>query len=300
MRTYKHKKFYPGVQHIYQRSDDWGVIFYDDFDRLVFYTYQCIAKRKHHIVILAASLMFNHVHSTIKAWTEKQTFDFAWASTSPFARAYNYRKKRDGKVFHRQFGWSSKKSRKQAITNICYVENNHVEKQLCTRASESRWDFLAYAQSDHPFSEEIISPSKRLSVAMKTVRRRSDENLPLSYRHLNIIFNGLDEVETQQLIDYIIVTYKLVDFDETVKYFSGIQDMITAPEYNTGSDYGKTEEYSTESEVPYIEMLKILKGKKVINSVYTMDSNNLVRLANELSARTTASAKQIKRLLHIK
>jgi len=297
MSNYQKKKFFPGVQHLYQRSDDWGVIFYDDIDRLAYYTEACVAKRSREVVVLAASIMFNHVHQTVKVKTKEQLSDYAWSSTSPFSRAYNARYCRKGDLFHRKFGWASKRNEKAVRNNICYVENNHVEKRLCTKASRSRWDFLAYAVSTHPFSPEIISPSRRLLHSMRIVKKRSSADKPLKYSHLRLMFDSLDQVETEQLKDYIVSTYRLVDFEETVTYFKGVDEMISAPDMLTGSEYEIAEEYSTYSETPYCQMLAISHQNRW--NVFTMSEEVKKYHAIELLSRTSAKIEQVSRFLHI-
>lgn len=299
MRTYLHKKFVPGIQHLYMRSDDWGVIFYDDIDRLVYYTEECAAKRRCGVTVLAASYMFNHIHNSIRVRSASMLSDFAWGAMSPFARAFNYRRKRSGEVFHREFGWSSKTNSKKIRNNICYVVNNHVEKKLCSRAMESRWDFLAYATSEHPFSKEIVNPSPDLKHAMRFIRKKSSKNQPLKYPFLLGARAKLNEEEWEQLIDYIIVTYKLVDFEESVKYFKGLDEMITAPDITTGSEFDVGEDFSNEPDTPYLELFDYWSSHFQDKSVYELSLDNRIQVANEMYFQTSASKNQIRKFLHI-
>lgn len=299
MRTYKNKKFYSGVQHLYQRSKDWGVIFYNDIDRLVFYTKACVGKRRCGVTVLAASIMFTHVHTSLLASSKEQLWSFAWAISSPFARSYNCEYGHKGEVFHREFGWASKPRTKQARTNICYVENNHVEKKLCSRAVESRWDFLAYATSTHPFSPEIVNPSADMRHYMRLIENRSNLNRPLRYREIKMMFSKLSPVEIEQIIDYIISTYHLVDFDCTEKYFRGPEEMILAPDYTTGSEYDVNESSSWESEVPIQIMIALLEAQGLVKAIFKLPIDRLTKLAADLYQTTRAPISQIKALLHI-
>jgi len=299
MKKFIPKQFSPGVQHIYVRANDWGVIFYDDIDRLVFYTIQSVAKRKCGIKLLAASYMYTHAHTTAVIGKKEIMSDFIWKATSPFARAYNHSKKRSGAVFHRRFGWASKKTEKQIRNNICYVVNNHVEKRLCRRAAESRWDFIAYATSSHPFSKAIVSPSPWLKHAMYITTKRNKRNLSLNYEHLTSMFSKLDESESEQLTDYIISTYKLVDFDKTVKYFKGYEEMLVAPDLVTGNEYDINEEYSNAPDTGYVEILSHLKKCRRLDSIFTIDAEEQLVLINDLSRFTNASMDHIAKALHI-
>ena len=48
--------------HIYQRSADWGVIFYDDIHILSHFTILCTTARKYGVKIYAICYMLNHLH----------------------------------------------------------------------------------------------------------------------------------------------------------------------------------------------------------------------------------------------
>lgn len=299
MRIYSHKKFFPGFQHLYYRSDDWGVIFYDDYDRLSYYTQQCVAKKKTGVVVLAASYMFTHIHNGVIAKTKKSVSEFAWKSTAPYAKVFNNSSGHKGAVFHREFGWASKRIDKQVRSTLCYIVNNHVEKGLCARASQSRWDFLAYATSSHPFSREITNPSPRLKYAMKVAYNHYSKNQPLTKKQLRKMFSDLDCVEREQLIDYIISTYRLVDFDKTVKYFRGYDEMLTAPDIVTGNEYDIAEGYTSAPDISYVEMISLLEKDKTVESVFRLNSDEQITLARDLSRMTNATADQIAKFLHL-
>ena len=77
---------------------------------------------------------------------------------------------------------------KSIKTSYSYVYNNPVEKKLAAVSQNYRWTFLAYAASDHPFSEKIVlrKASMGLRRALKEVQAFRKKDAPLSEPCLRI------------------------------------------------------------------------------------------------------------------
>ena len=88
-----------------------------------------------------------------------------------FVKEYNRYHNRVGPLFSECFGSAPKAGLKLLRTAIAYLFNNPVERLLCKRAQEYRWNFLAYAASDNPFSDPLVlkKASRRLRRALKEV-----------------------------------------------------------------------------------------------------------------------------------
>ncbi len=289
-----------GVYHIYQRSDDWGVIFYDDRDRLVYYTQCAVQARRKGITVLAASLMYTHTHQSARGRSDKQLSLYVKDSSSAFGRAYNHTWKRNGPVFHENYGRSLKLSQKEIRSNLAYVNNNHVEKKMCKSAIDCRWCFLAYAVSKNPFSLPLDknTASKKLLRVMRLVKRRSDADQPLTYEHIDLMFRDLGDIEREQLIDHIIYTYSLVSYSEAIKYYGSFDTMLLAFNSNTGSEYEIAEAFVKAPDTNYSKMIRLGVDEGWLSRIYTMSDEEKTRLARQIRLFTDSRDYQIAGFLH--
>lgn len=191
-------------------------------------------------------------------------------------------------------------------TNIIYVYNNHVEKKLCQKAVEERWSFLAYALSDHPFSEPITKPSKALAVAMKLVDRRVASGHPLKYRDLHKVFSKLNDIEREQYIDYAISRYALVDYNEAVKYFEDLEGMIMAIDSTEGGEWNQKEDYYNAPDTPFqkLEMWYKVNAPSSkdgrIKDVYELNNEEKNRLLSKAQIVFGVRKCHLEKYFHIK
>lgn len=289
------------VFHSYQRSDDKGVIFYTDIDRLVLYTICAVQARKRDVSVLAASFMFTHIHLLLLMYMEDDMSGLLQDSSSAYARAYNHYKGSHGQLFHKNFGRARKRTAKEIRTSLAYVNNNHVEKGLCSRAIENRWSFLAYAVSNNPFSKPLIKSkaSRRLLRAIRQVDRRYECNKPLTFSSLVNMFDDLDKVEREQLIDHIIVRYALVDFEKAIKYFGSFEKMVLAFDSNTGSEYDIAEAFVKAPDTAYVEMIEVATREGWLDEIFRMGLDEKHICLTELLEKTSATMYQAKAFLHI-
>lgn len=292
------------VQHIYQISNDFGVIFYDDIDRLVFFTISSVYAQKYGIVVLAMDLMFTHFHESVRSINKKQMNKYMQDKTSVFARLYNVAYDRKGSLFRHSYGSTSKISDKDIRTNLAYVSNNAVEKKLYSRAEEDRWSFLAYFHNSHPFSQGIDrhSISPRLRMAMKKVDEMQSLNKYLGYGLLWTMFKRLNDKEKEELTDYIVSKYMFIDFEEAIRYFGSYGTMLTALYSNTGNEYKIKEKKDGKSDVPYRQMVTLCRSNRLIGpgmSPFRLPEDKKMDLINEILSSTDADKEKIGKFLHM-
>lgn len=292
------------VQHIYQISKDFGVIFYDDIDRLVFFTISSVFAQKYGIIVLAMDIMFTHFHESVKCVLKRFMNKYMQDKTSLFARLHNEAYGRKGDLFRHSYGSASKCSEKDIRSNIAYVDNNAVEKKLFNRAEDDRWSFLAYYHNDHPFSEKIDrhTISQRLRTALRKVDEMQLANKYLGYGLLWTMFKHLNQTETEQLKDYIISKYMFIDFDEAIKYFGSFDTMKTALFSNTGNEHNIKEVREGKSDVPYRQMLSICRKEGLIGpgmKLFKINEDQKVALINKMFSMTDADKGKIEKFLHM-
>ncbi len=297
----KDKRFFPdAIQHIYQRAVDRGVIFFHVEDRLVLLTSAAVNKRKYGIIIPAYAIMFTHIHLSAISRSMHLLSKYLQDTNSTVSRAYNAEYSRTGQLFERPPGISQKKSWKDKKSNIIYVYNNHVEKKLCAKAIDERWSLLAYAFSDHPFSEPIVKPSKALAMAMKLVDRRVAKGHPLKYKDLHRAFSRLDSIETEQYIDYIISRYALVDYGAAAKYFEDAGSMVTAIDSTTGGEFNIKEDFYNAPDTPFIELGEWFRKHSNAKSPYELAESEKLYMVARAKRETSAWDTHLRRFFHIK
>lgn len=288
------------IQHIYRRAFDKGVIFYTLEDRIVFYTIIAVYARKYGITVYAASLMYTHIHLSISAESERVVEKFLQDSGSVFARVYNRKYGRCGELFDKPFGHSQKRGDKEKRTNIIYVFNNHVEKGLCRLASEERWSFLAYAESNNPFSQsqDLKTASNLMKRAINLVNRRVKNNRPLKYGDMDTLLSKMTDVEKNQFVDYVICIYRLVQFSATFRYFKDYRTLANAAASTTGGEWEIRETYSAHKDTAYVELVEWAAQKGLIKRLYMMTDEEKMDFYSEARYETSASESQLKKFFH--
>ena len=290
MKQEKTAKFYPqALQHIYHRCRDKGLLFYSLEDRLVYYSLVAVHSKKNNVEVAAASLMFTHLHQSVRAHSRKDLSCYLRNTDSAFTRLYNHRYGRsDGQLFGRPVGWSQKYSFKDKKTNVIYVFNNHVEKGLCKEAVQERWSFLAYALSDHPFSIPLNknTASGPLLKALRLVDRRVAKFKALEYCDLDRILPELDGVETEQFVDYVISRYAWVDFSIGISLFGSLDNMIIAINSTTGSEHCIDEDFSKHKDTGYVQLVRYAGESGFLGRIFSMAGSEkmdwVIRIRNEM------------------
>ena len=302
----KRRKFYRGVvNHVYQRTCDGFHLFYTIEDCLVFYTIFSVCARSSPVQVLQLSIMHNHIHSMIRTDTVRELSQFMDRSSSWFAREYNFFVGRSGRLLKKNFGSAPKWDEKKIRSAIIYVGNNPVENGFCSTASESRWNFLAYAVSSNPFSKSLVkrNASYEMKKALKEVDIMVQLNLPLKYAQLIRMTRNLSKEEMEQFVDYVIVSYLPFDYEELVSHFKSFEDMMTAMDSTTGSEYDLKEGRDVFSLTAFNEIkysLEHIMPRHEIRKVTVLPSEQKMKLIHDLQKQTSASEQQICDFLHIK
>ena len=301
----KKRKFVEGgLNHTYQRTVSGFNIFYEIEDYLVYYTIYSIMALKYEVVVYGLCLMIDHIHSLCVAKDRERFSRFMSHVANVFVREYNREHNRKGPLFEGSFGSALKIGLKLIRTAISYLYNNPVERYLCQYAQEFRWNFLAYAQSSHPFSEQLVirKSSTALRRALKEVNASHERKRHLTYAQLRRLFTPLDEKETNQLIDYIITRYSVIRYDIlTTECYDGYKNMLTAINSNAGSEYDIDELKTGRSDMEYRELYKYVhsRGYSSAGDVISQYIDIKLSLFDEMRRYTTASYYQICKFLHL-
>lgn len=301
----KSRVFYKDIiNHCFQRSADGGVLFYTTCDHLVYFTLYCILARKYGIQVLALCQMPDHIHDAVVAKCPKDLIGFKRDLNARFAKMYNSQAGTSGPVFETPFGSAPKQSAKKARTNLIYIFNNPVERQLVSAAEDYRWNYLAYAITPHPFSEPLVirRASKPLRVAVHVVKAQFRAGLPMNYTLIKNLTRELTQSELQQFTDYVISTYNVIDYPAAIRFFDNYADMMRSIEANTGSEYDLNEVFVGKTDKPYAQMTQILLaecGFEDIHQILSLDNKEKRKLFDILRKRTYVMGAQIARFLHL-
>ncbi len=292
------------LNHCYQRTIDDIVIFYNVSDYLVYFTLFCVTAKKYGVRVLALSPMPDHIHYSVITDSLAGLRAFVDEQTSLFSRANNESCHRRGPLFEVPFGSAPKNGAKKARANIIYVGNNGVERQLASKAEEYRWNFLAYAKSTHPFSEPLIlrKASWYMNRAVREVRAEYKRGKPMTYPMLQRLFSKLEKRERLQLVDFIITTYNVIDYETAARFFDGYDNMISAMHSNTGSEYDLNEVFIGKSDRCYNKMTKILIRElslKDIHVIFLLSEQKRTDLFIYLHGKVDANPRQIAKFLRI-
>ena len=301
--TAKRKISSDGVDHVYQITRDRGICFYTAADCLVWFTLLCVLARRYNIRILAVCIMLNHCHILLKAPSSYALSSFMRDLTSLFTRMYNKKYRISGSLVGRQFNNAGKRKDQKIKDIFVYICNNPVVKHAVPRAEQYRWNFLAYMQSNNPFSEVIRqeSCSEELIRVMAVVRMRRKAGRPVDYLFFSGLYSHLQEEEKRQIIDYIVSEYNVIDYSAVERMWGSYQGLCYALSTVSGSEYDIREEYVEEDYRRYYRMIRLVKdagydlSRRRLNGL-TLDEQN--RLANLFLNEAGASRTEISKFLH--
>ena len=291
------------VGHIYQRARSGFVVFYSVKDSLVFFTVFSFTATKYKIRVLGLCLMYNHIHVLIEAENHEIVARFVQEFSSKFSKAYNARHALKGRLFT-TFGLSNKRGDKQIRTSLAYLYNNPVEDRICKRAEDWNWNFLAYADSDHPYSEKLVlrEASVGMRKAARTVRTLHAHQRPLTYKVLDDLFKSLNINEKKQLVDFIVREYSVIDFKKAISYYGSYRNMLTAFSSNTGSEYDIREPHDPYSGAAYRNMSRHLAADKRfsgIDDVLQLPADERIAYLDEMITACGVSLNHARKFLRI-
>lgn len=293
------------MNHCYQRAENGMLLFYCVSDYLVYFTHYCILARRYNIQVLSLCIMPDHVHDSVIVRNGSSLTLFKKRLNSQFAREHNKVCHIEGQLFEESYGIAPKIGEKAERTNLVYVGNNGVERNLCSKAEQYRWNFLAYAVSPNPFSDRLVIRESRWPMrrAVKEVKACLKSLKPLTYSQLQRLFNPLTDTEKAQLVDYIITLYNVIDYKAAISRFESYDKMLIAMHSTTGSEHGIKEEFTGYSDAYYAKMARYvlqLPGVKDVHDILAWDDDRKWLLYQDLRGRFNATGKQIAKFLRMR
>lgn len=299
------RKFAPeGTQHIYKRTENGGLLFYTLSDYLVFFTITCVTAERMGITLSALTLMRDHVHEELEVQDRLLMSDYEQTVNAWYAQEFNRSCGREGQLFQHPFGSAPKRQEKRIRDSLAYLANNPVERKLCTKAIEYRWNFLAYAHGPHPFSKPLVirKASAPLKRAVREIKVLRNLGKIVNYKTLERLFKPLQPNETQQLTDFIISTYNVIDYGKAVSWYGSFEKMIAAFDVNTGSEYDLRETFVGNNDTVYADLTtRILRRWKPgsIKEVITWPAEKKLDALEALARETVIPYPQIAKFLHL-
>jgi len=302
----KTRKVFPGeVHHVCQQTIDGVVVFYTVSDYLVYFTLFCTVAKRYGIKVLALCPMVDHTHNTVVVQSRLQLSRFVQQYTHLFAKEWNISRRRKGPLFRARFKSAAKLGNKAVKTTINYNNNNPVERKMVTRAELYRWNFLRYARESYPFSVPIVLSNKswRFRGILKELETTYKGGGYLRYAQLQRWMKRLDANEMQQIADYAIVRWNVIDYAEVISYYGDYDTLLRSLHDNTGSEYDIKEDRDNYSDEVYQDCSRILLKEGIVKSLLEIPLLPLSmkkEAARLLRQRTTARPRQIKKYLHLK
>jgi REP element-mobilizing transposase RayT len=290
-----------GIMHIYQRTISGFNIFYCIEDFIVFYTIVAVYARKFKIIMIGLCQMIDHTHLLASCSSLGQLSGFISAYTSRFVREFNQFTGRKGPLFKKAYGSAVKMESKKIRSAIAYLFNNPVEKKICTAAEDYKWSYLTLYDPERKPIDIAAGCSKNLRRAIKRITGCFNNGNYIGYEFLGKLFNDLNSEEKKTVVEYIMELYFPFAVKETLDYYKSYEDMITAINSNTGSEYEIKEKHYGKTDVPYREIIACLKemGISDVRSVITMNIFQKHGLGAHLKKQTSASYTQIRKFLQI-
>lgn len=290
------------LHHICQISGDQGVIFYIVWDYIVFFCILCTNVRKYKVVLVAVTLMANHIHVAFFG-NLSEIEDCMRSTLSSFCLEYNKRGGTCRLKFRKGLNKSVKVSAKKSRNCLIYILNNPVEKYACGKALEYRWNFLQYFNNNHPFSEEIVwrRSSSIFKRVCSLVTAAKDAGYFIRYDFLATWMKKLSTSERLQLCDFIVSSYNVIDYHSMLTGFGNFEALRIALESTTGSDYDIREDLCKENYLHYIALFNLLRKNIMFGEKgeIRFDVSKALKLANRLLRNSDVTAFEISRYLHL-
>ena len=293
--------------HIFQKGVEGMVIFYTLHDYLVYYTIFSVYAKRMGLQVLGLAIMYNHLHIIVVGGDKNLIKRFMTLVSSVFAREYNSDIGISGDVFQRPYGTSIKYGDKEIRTICGYLYNNHTNGKLCKRAEDIRWNFLAYAHNDHPFSEKIPLRNARMVLrrAIKMVQAAQKRGDYLSYAALRRIYDNLTKSEKEYVTDCIITTYNIIDYKALESLYSSYEEMVYSFNANVHHDYNIPEsDEDRKGDFRAYQVLSrfVIESKMVsgLKQIPLLPEYTKIMLALRCQAETGLPLKQVSAFFHVK
>ena len=299
------RKFYKnGFQHIYQISVDRGLIFYTEEDSIVFFTILCCMAVKYGVRIVAVCIMKNHFHILGQFGSKENMESFLNALCSVYARKYNFRYGRKGKLFRKPYG-NAPKYGDDVYNCMIYICNNPIPKKAAETAIAYRWNFLAYMDSRNPFSNQVSHSSATLSIKQRLamVERIHSSGQYIDYAVLDTLKESMSDEQYKQILDHIVSVYNVIDYrliQSKWKTRESLNEMLGLVK---GSEYDLNEDSSREDYCNYEKMNVLVRragfdlSKRRFDSV-DADASQINRLRGMVAYNLNPSKVELDKYFH--
>ena len=302
--TPKRKYSSRGYIHIFQITADRGICFYTAADCLVWFTLFCVLAEKYGAHVLAVCIMLNHFHIEAHFPSQEAMAAMMKELDARFTRQYNRKYGLSGSLFKGRYGSAPKTKVQKVRDNVVYIYNNPVPKKAVVRAEQYRWNFLAYMESDHPFSDKVVirRSSRNLLAVLATVRNCKKKGSPLGYDFFSGMYGSLTPSERLQVLDYIVTCYNVVRYGDLRAMWGGYQEICSALKTVGGAEYDVEDDTMQEDYRHYYQMIKMLSqlaDRDLTSSRFNgMDREEADRLAMSLYRKLGASRVELAKFLH--
>lgn len=111
----------------------------------------------------------------------------------------------------------------------------------------------------------------------------------------------LNDIEREQLVDYIITLYNPVDYDALLEYYESFESMVIAINSNTGSEYDIREEYNPYSDDIYDHMSALVKQKINMEAkeLLSLTVDEKIKIAYIVKRNLNVTNRQLCKFLHL-
>lgn len=302
--TPKRKFTSRGYIHIFQITVDGGICFYTAADCLVWFTLFCVLAKKYDVYVIAVCIMLNHFHVEAHFPSMEAMSAMMQELDARFTRQYNQKYGLKGRLFKGRYGSAPKYKEQKVRDTVVYVYNNPVPKKAVARAELYRWNFLAYMDSPHPFSDKVVirRSSRNLLSVLAAVRQNKRHGAPLGYAFFSGMYASLELDERLQVLDYIVSCYNVIRYDALRVMWGGYQSMCSVLKTVGGAEHDVEEDSSQEDYRHYYQMTKLMlqEGIDLASSRFDgMCREELDRLAWMLMRKVGASQVELRKFLHM-
>ncbi len=298
----EYRSFQDGqAHHVYIRGKKGAVIFYSIEDCILFFTMYMTMARRYGIRTCAFCIMPNHVHSVEVAKNNEEFSNFHRHFESMFATEYNTGHGRRGQLFDRDFGYAPKIVGKKVRDTLAYVANNPVVGRLSKDVLGYRWNMLAYCQDNYPFSSPVrlASASRALRRAVKRVDFLFRNGQYLDYGIQRSLFMKLSRTEKNQMVDYILCKYNMLDYSLLERNYGTFENAIAVFDSSSGSEHDIPEDWGDYSQYPRMIGIMASSGEDMSTCNYENRSpEELGRLVRMFSNKGHSS-RAIEKFLHL-
>jgi len=138
--------------------------------------------------------------------------------------------------------------------------------------------------------------------AVREVKAQFKAGLPMTYAQLQRLFASISREECQQLADFIITTYNVIDYDAALEFFDSYEDLLKAAHSTTSKDHDINEVFIGKSDAHYAKMAAVVMRELKpadIHDILSMSLDKKLELFDLLRKHSEAMGEQIAKFLHM-